>query len=153
MNPELSTEANGGNEGAVQPLRAFVVTTHHAEASVLVFAPNRNRARSIAHGTDWFADEEWTDLRVKRSPLADVHAARFGEGALECATADECRILRDLGWFEIDSGTEECSECGRHQWDCVPESHLSDREEDRICAGCLALKPSAKNAELSTSPS
>jgi len=125
-------------------LLAFSVTTEWLEVNILVFARNRSHAKSVASRCEWISDgdTEWTDLRVKREPTADKHAEKFGETFISAETADEQRLLRDLGWYQIEGMTEECQVCHKHQWDLVPESKLED-VGGYICAGCLKANSSS----------
>ncbi len=126
--------ASSGNSG----LLAFVVTEDYCDASVLVFAKTRSKAKSYAHGTDWLCDSDWIDLRCKREKFADSYAYKFGEGAVHCQTPDEARLLRDIGWFEVEGCHDECRVCELYQWKDVPESKLMYDlgDGDPICAGC-----------------
>lgn len=118
-------------------LLAFTVSAEYCEASILVFAENCSKAKSYAHVTEWLCEFEWTELRCRREKCADIFAANFGSGALQAYTRAEQEILRNLGWYELDEGIYACRQCGLHEWSEIPESTLSDFDEDEpICAGC-----------------
>lgn len=140
VTPAEANDSRTASDKAVvcKELLGFSVTTQYAEVNVLLFATNRNRAKKIAHGSEWLCNEEWTDLRVKREPRADRYAAKFGEGYLQCETADEQRVLRELGWYQVDHSMTECCKCGLHEWSDVPESHTTEIGDigEVICAGC-----------------
>jgi hypothetical protein len=122
-------------------LLAFVVTSDYVECSLLVFAENRGEAKSIAHRSEWFVDEEWTDLRVRREPRADAFGETHGKGRIECSTADEQRLLRSLGWHQLEHSYEDCSKCGLNEWELVPESKLTEVGDTYVCAGCREANP------------
>lgn len=135
---ETGSRAEKPKAVVCKKLLAFSVTTEYAEVHILLFAPNRNRAKAIAHGSEWLCNEKWTDLRVKREPKADYAAAKFGEGYLQCDTADEQRIHRELGWYQVDHSMTECCKCGLHEWSSVPESQTREIGDigEVICVGC-----------------
>lgn len=116
-------------------LLAYSVTTAFSEASVLVFASSRGRAKSLAMSTDWLADESFTDLVVSREPLVDLHAETYGEAAIDASTPHQCAILRRLGWYELTNDRRECESCGFFPWLLVEMSALDERG---ICGLCRA---------------
>jgi hypothetical protein len=126
-------------------LLAFSVTTEWLEANILVFARDRTHAKGVSQRCEWISegDVEWTDLRVHREPAADKYAAKFGETYISAETADEQRVLRELGWYQLESTTEECQVCHKHEWDMVPESKLED-VGGYTCAGCLKANEQAE---------
>lgn len=126
-------------------LRAFTVTTDHFEVSLLVFAKNASHARALARSGEWFADVDWIELKARREPKADQYSAKFGEGFIRCSTEAEQRLVRSLGWYEINSSHSECAVCGLSPWSLVPESELSDYEDglEYICLGCSKKQDTA----------
>ena len=117
-------------------LRAYSVTTDWAEASVIVFATTASQAKAEAKGTDWLCDAEWTDLRVRREPTIDTHAATYGQNALDFSTAEQAAIARELGWYELENDHEACSKCGRFPWRLVAGSNVGN---DGLCDGCREI--------------
>jgi hypothetical protein len=83
---------------------------------------------------------------VSREPKADKYATKFGETYIGAETADEQRVLRELGWVELDNSMTECCKCGLHEWSQIPESKICEIGDigEGICAGCQmkANKPS-----------
>ena len=118
-------------------LLAFVVTADYCEANILVFATKPSAAKSFAKCTPWMCDLEWTDLRCRRRAAVDRYADQFGAGAIECNNAAEVKVLRELGWYEIDGSDYECVECGLYEWTSLPESKIHlPADGDPICTGC-----------------
>ncbi len=115
---------------------AFVVSCDGIDASVLVFAKDASKAKSIASTSDWLSEVPWTELRVRREPRADEYGRKTGHEMIDCHTADQQRLVRDLGWFEVEGPSEVCNECERHEWDLVPESKLTEYWDGYICEGC-----------------
>jgi hypothetical protein len=117
----------------------------------LVFATKPSAAKVLARGTPWLCDHEWIELKCCRKPSVDKYADQFGAGAIECNNKAEKRVLRELGWYEIDGPLDECIECGLYEWTDLTESELHDSVDgDPICAGCKessALKE-AKDGNL-----
>jgi hypothetical protein len=132
------------NKPSVDTLLAFVVTADHCEASILVFANKRSAAKSFARYTPWLCDFDWIDLRCRREPSVDKHSDEFGAGAFECDNEAQQRIMRELGWYEIDMALDECAECGLYEWSSLPESELHHPingdplwiYDGPVCTGC-----------------
>lgn len=115
-----------------EALRAFTVTSVNGEAGTIVWTTTRAKAKRIAMSTSWHCDEDWRDLRCRREPKAD--AFRKTEGCVgDEPTKDEQRLMRDLGWFEIEGASEPCDDCGLFDWSNVPESAIG---EDGLCVYC-----------------
>jgi len=120
-----------------EELKAFVVTTDYAEASVLVWETTPSKAKHEAMGSLWLDGCEWTDLKCRREPRADAHTTERGR-MTDGPTTDDCRLMRNLGWYEVDGNSQPCSECERYQWDSVLESTMSETSD--LCAECAAAK-------------
>jgi len=144
--PDIVTNARPAGTPAVRSgtLLAFSVTTAHLDVNVLVFARDRSHAKRVAQRSEWVSEGgvEWIDLRVSREPKADKYAPQFGETYISAETADEQRVLRELGWYQLESTTEECQVCHKHEWDLVLESKLQD-VDGYTCAGCLKANDQA----------
>ena len=120
-------------------LKAYSVTTWHAEASVIVFAPTVARAKSEAHGTEWLADCDWTELSVKRQPTLDGYAqAATVSTALDFSERPHAEMARSLGWYELIGSYEGCAKCGLCEWTLIPESKIGS---DGLCTECNRPAP------------
>jgi hypothetical protein len=102
----------------------------------------------MAFGTTWLCNDEWVDLSCRREPRADGLRDKPDMIGDEC-TADDCRVLRNLGWHEIDGHDQPCAKCERYEWREVPESRLG--ENDNVCAECKA-NPKGQGADASRLP-
>lgn len=124
-------------------MKAFVVTADYVDASVLVFAGYPSRAKLLAHGTEWLCDADWCDLRCRREPRANCYAGD-DERILFADKEPDQRILRNLGWYEVEGNTDPCRECELYEWDKVPESRLVYDSDDLnpICFECQSGKES-----------
>ena len=124
-----------------KPLRAFVVTAASVEVSIVVFSTDNSRAKTIAHGSEWMGDLPFIELRCRREPLADSFASEFEEGAIRAETEPECRLLRALGWYELDGEVAQCDGCKLYPWSNVPASLLLECDDDKLyCSGCRATR-------------
>ena len=134
MNSE-QTQIGAGSPSPSTPLLAFSVTTDCAEASVLVWARTRAEAKHLGMCSLWLDGCDWTDLRTKREPKAD--GLRDTPQAMDddCGEAD-MRLLRSLGWHEVDGHDEPCPQCKLHEWRKLPESRIT--ADTGLCAGCQA---------------
>ena len=117
-------------------LLAFSVTTDYADACVLVWDSTPGKAKASALCSSlWLDGSEWNDLRCKREPRADGYRTTPGTLGDDCSP-DDCRLMRNLGWYEIDGPQEPCSVCGKYEWRMVPESRIT--ADTGLCAGCQA---------------
>jgi len=122
---------------ASSALLAFSVSTDYAEAGVLAWATTRGKAKYAAMGSLWLAGSDWNDLRCKREPRAD--SSRTSPGAMnDSPTPDDCRLMRNLGWYEIGGPEQPCAKCGRYEWRDVIESTMMGTSD--LCAECVAAK-------------
>lgn len=128
-------ERSEGTKVDSTDLLAFSVTTDCAEASVLVWETTPGKAKASALCSLWLDGCDWNDLRCKREPRADGYRTTPGTLGDDC-TPDDCRLMRHLGWHEIDGPEEPCSVCGKYEWRMVPESRLS--QDGDVCAECQA---------------
>lgn len=117
-------------------IKAYQVRTDDSEASVIAFAVNPASAKRMAHGTDWLANEDWTDLRATRLKEADqLHEGK--EEVLDGSGPRSAFVMWMVGWHELEYSHEECGQCGRYQWEAIPESTLTEKEADVfICQQC-----------------
>ena len=125
-------------------LKAYVVRDNWGDFSVLVFAAGRGQAKSMAFGIEAFCDGEYIDMRCRREPRADGLVTEFGEGPLATCTTKELRLMRQLGWFEIEALGCVCEDCDLHEWQDLPESILSD---DGKCVECQEKWDDLKKAK------
>lgn len=112
-------------------MKAYSVTSDRAEASVIVFADTPAKARSLAHGTDWLCEEDFIELRARRRREID-HLAGTVATVLDGSGPEDARVMRSLGWYELEGSRETCKTCELYEWHGVPESVIVDDE----CAGC-----------------
>jgi len=117
-------------------MKAFVVTTKYADASVLVWEETPAKAKHTAMGSLWLDGCDWNDLQIKREPRADGYKTTAGILGDDC-TPEDCRLMRNLGWHQIDGSMQPCAECGRYEWLDVIESTMSGCD---LCVGCAAAK-------------
>lgn len=112
--------------------KAYVVTADSVEASVLVFAESHSKAKGLAIGSDFLCDCAYVDLICTRKPEADG----FGDGncVVDGSGAGHSKIMRLIGWYELDGNLEECAACGLFEFGDLPSSCIS--EEDGLCAEC-----------------
>ena len=136
-NMEQNTSAKSGKAGA---LLAFCVSADCAEASVLVWAPTRAKAKSIGMGSEWLEGCDWNDIQAKREPKADGLRSEPGRIS-DAPTKAEYRIMRDLEWHQIEGGQTPCVKCDKYPWDELPESWLG---EDDVCAECAKANTVSK---------
>lgn len=108
---------------------AFKVYSRFGEGSVIVFAADRNQAKSMALGTDALMDDEYIDLNCRREPRADEYANEFKYSVLDNWNEQECRMYRDLGWYQFDNDFH-CCMCEMNEWTEVPESILKYPSDD-----------------------
>lgn len=121
-------------------LLAWAVT-NDGGAGLLVWATTRGKAKSLAKHSAWFDGCDWTDILVNREPKAD------GLRDTPCAmseepTVEDQKLMRSLGWNEIEGSEETCLRCGLYEWHELPESRIGEKG---ICAGC-------HNGEATASP-
>lgn len=84
----------------------------------IVWAENRNEARSIATTCDCCSDDRYIDIRATRAQLLDnmENEVPFGHKAWE---VDGIRMIlvRDYNWACIDPwNRQECETCVARQW-------------------------------------
>lgn len=138
MSEANCSESGAGEAGAnLGDLSAFVVTADYAEGSELVFAEKPSRAKMLAHGTSALCDFEWTDLRCRREPVADKYGKDFTKETTIGYDKNAQKILRELGWHQLEGEQSSCRVCDLYEWDEVPESALiwEDKGEP-ICKEC-----------------
>lgn len=128
-------------------LFAFVVGADNT-ASVIAFAPDQEAAKKLASRSEWLKDCEWIDLRVNREPKLDALAQSRGVGIITGDGPDDARIMRELGWYEIDGSSEYCENCGLHQWECLPESYIAASGDAFLCRECLDALDTEPNEKL-----
>lgn len=119
-----------------QIMKAYRVFTDRCEANVIVFAPDRNKAKSWAQGTEWFHASEWIDLRCIREPLVDKFSS--GEEEVLDGSCERSQIvMRAAGFYQIDSSTQECEECGLYEWSRIKGSTVQERQDGNFrCGKC-----------------
>lgn len=93
-------------------MKAFSVCSDYSEGSEVIFAENRNQARSIARYHDSFEDIDYKDIRAYRLPLLD--GMENSELKDNYWLSEEIRtiLVRDYGWrCNEPNEYEPCGEC------------------------------------------
>lgn len=116
--------------------KAYVVSHDWCDASVIAFAEKPSQAKAIAKCSDFLCDYEYIELQCRRLKEADFFAKTTNIRLVEGSTIEEQRIMREIGWYEIDHTSEECSECGLHEWEELPESQLTEIDGRMVCQEC-----------------
>jgi len=121
-------------------LKAYTVSHINDDGCFLVFAPTHGKAKSLGYGAYCaFNDTEWIDLRCRRCPASDQYAREFGESSLSGEAPEQARVMRNLGWHEINGYLSPCESCGLHEWEAIPESHIAEEYGD--CLECQGIAP------------
>lgn len=122
--------------------------THYCdELSVLVFAPNRTRAKTVALQYSYSFDDdliEWIDLRPVRQPEAD--SLKSEEGVFEW-NDETAPIYRKLGWKHYEE-SEPCEKCGLYS--CDIKKFMPCRE-CYLCSGCCSCTDRKRSTAASRS--
>ncbi len=151
-NPNPASKDSNPGDSLHGMVRAFVVSAAYVDASVIVFAENVTEAKKLSKHCEWFEDCEWTDLRVKREMELDALAAERGRITLDGRGEVEARIMRGLGWHELEGCAEECEKCGLYQWESIHESYLTDTEDGYICRKCSDIGANAESIHPESKP-
>ena len=114
-------------------LKAFRVSSDHAEVSVIVFAATVGRAKSMALRELEFDGFEFTELKARREKKADAFATR--EQALTMYTPVEQKIYQSIGWHEFEANY--CDGCGEYEFSLLPETKLNEYD---LCATCMRME-------------
>jgi len=128
-------------------LKGYAVTDFWADVgSMLVFAEGYGEAKSLALHSELFCESEYIYLRCKRQPEIDQYADDFGRGFIEGSDDREIKLMRDLGWYQVEGSGSVCRECELYEWEDYAPSLLTfdtddELEEEGVCAQCLAAKP------------
>ena len=120
-------------------LRAYAVRDIHDSdgATVLVIAESVSRAKRLAKQSEWLDYAEWLDLRCKRAHGADKYSTG-AERLIDGNSVADQRIMRELGWHEIDGSHAVCGRCDLYEWADLPESIIGWIDDEAVCAGCAA---------------
>lgn len=95
-------------------MKAYKAYDVNGDCSTIVFAENAGKAKAIAQMCDCCEDSRWTDIRVKREPIAD----KLYKGQPEIDWYDpEHRktMVRDMGW-SCNEPSWECDTCEAKEW-------------------------------------
>ena len=117
-------------------IRAFQVATPDYDNAVIVFAGSANQAKSMVAGEVALGVCNHRELLCRREPKADRYATDKPT-VLSCGSRVSTRIYYEIGWQYEDA--ERCDWCGKAEFDTIPESIVSEREEfdwDEVCQGC-----------------
>ena len=116
--------------------RAFRADSPDEERSVIVFATSKGRARGMMRGYESFDEEGFLSFPVNRAPEYDRFITRDDvETICEWSQPRWDRMYWEMKWYP-DENTPYCYDCGRYEYDSIPESHL-DEEFGEFCVGCL----------------
>jgi hypothetical protein len=96
---------------------------------VIVLAPTRGKARSLAHGSAGLDMSEWIDIEVRRVPIADTYDEQ--ERILDWE--EDARSYWLAGWYPEDVEGPRCSVCGLYVYTSISDSHLDDLG---VCNAC-----------------
>lgn len=138
---------------AMNNLKAYKVTDEDHEVCAVVFAETANRAKYACVGHSWFDWYEYIDLRATRLKDVDDQAEKFGFGMIGDRSdvdnnTEAYRVMRSLGWYELEGNLDECGICGLYAWEDLPESQLvevtEDGIDDYICKGCMSVENNQK---------
>lgn len=128
-------------------IRAFQVTAPNYENAVIVFAESANQAKSMVAGDVCVGEYEYRDLICKREPKADQYATEK-PSVLFWNRRKSDLIYYELGWQLHDA--EICDWCGKSEFDTIPESIVSEREDcdwDEVCQGCYEAHKAKEGAD------
>lgn len=117
-------------------LKAYMVTSDQHEPCAVAFAETANKAKLHVLGSGWFDGYEYIELRATRLKHIDDEAENFGPGMVSDSIEAQ-RLMRSLGWYEMEGTFEECHVCQLYPWEELPESQLTEVADDEyICKGC-----------------
>ena len=115
--------------------KAYIITDPDCEAAVLAFAGSHAKAKSIGFKAHiWMCSSEWIELRCRRYPEADKYATEHNHRAITGDSRSDVQIMYELGWYSVDGSGEDCSNCGRFEWENIPASRIPEGSE--ICVDC-----------------
>jgi len=124
--------------------RAYKVGHDSCDASVIVFAASPSQAKTSANTTEWLCEYPYIELRCQRLPEADKYLNEASSNLVDLvdgSTVEDQRIMRELGWYEVDGTMEVCNVCDLFEWEDLPESHLEESMGQDVCAGCRGGEP------------
>lgn len=89
-------------------MKAYQVCTDWSDGSVVVFAENANKAKSMALHTDILCYENYIDLRVVRLPKID-HLYN-GQTVVDWNEDEDIRLalVKEYGWHCIEPQLRDC---------------------------------------------
>lgn len=118
-------------KGNLAALCAFTVTS--GDISVPVFATSASDAKTVALTCEWFESNTYMDLRAKREPRLDAYAETFGRIYFTFDTPEQERLVRSIGWRQLEWDETPCAKCGLYAWSLLPESAIG---EAGMCGEC-----------------
>lgn len=121
-------------------MKAWGCMDYDAECGVIVYAETRGRARSLAMTTDGLDTSDWNNVEVRR--VKELDGKRPFGTVLDWYK--DVRLYWEACWYQ-EWGTSSCDECGRFQYEEIPESEIEETDDGNICKACLAdnaLNPS-----------
>jgi hypothetical protein len=124
-------------------MKAWTVGSDDGDVgTVIVFANSRTEAKKIGKKSDWLVDLEWTEVCCRRLPEMDDKNERQEPHFLDGESLKDQRMMRRLGWCEINGSYIRCDLCNLYHWEALPESQLTEFEDGKlICRECTEKKP------------
>jgi len=119
--------------------KAYAITAPGVEANALAWADTPESARELACSEAWFDSINPADMQCERQPTLDG-LRPHSYCACEAPTVDDYRLMRQLGWHEVDNEGPPCKRCNENVFSEVLESHL---DENEICGECRKKVPHA----------
>jgi hypothetical protein len=123
-------------------IKAYTVEDPDEGMGVIVFHYCASRAKALAfYYDDHLMDFAFVDLKVRRNKEADKFATK------EPSVFDfqlHSKEYRELGWHCQDSSV--CDWCGLGEYDDIPESIVSEYEDDMVCKECQDFEKSKGTA-------
>ena len=99
-------------------MKAYIISTDYGDFSTVVFAENRNKAKSVGMHTDACMDADYVDIRARRCPALD----KYYNNRIEMDWMDDndrIAMVKD-GNFVCDYDTyydsDECPTCPARAW-------------------------------------
>lgn len=92
----IGAERNGYLMVKRETVKAYKAYSTYTEYSVVVFAENANKAKSIAMNADGFEYERYIDMRAERLPNCDEFYK--GKQTMDWYNDEDRRALVSLGW-------------------------------------------------------
>lgn len=112
--------------------KAYIARNNAAneDYAIIVFGENATEAKNIAYGDDIM--DNYTDIRVQRAHAFDRFVRDDWDVLNIGDSAEIDRVFWEEGWYQW-TGNPRCDNCGRWEYDTLPESFIG---EDQLCPEC-----------------